>query len=336
MSNNRRTFILLQALMLIPIVALMVVSCKPTVPSEYIQPEEMEDILYDYHLSQAMAYQRTRGNLQIRESATPAYKRNEYYHSVLRKHGVTEAEFDSSLVYYYSHADRLHKIYKRISERMENNAISLGATVGDINKYSRFSADGDTANIWQGVTSTVLTPSPPYNRLDFNIEIDSTFRKGDSFLFNFMTDFIYQGGTKDAVIYMAVRYDNDSVSTHVNHVSVSGMSQLRVIENTENGIKDINGFIYLNRGNDESNTVKLMFINQIQLIRFHKQVNPASADSLTETPKIDSLNVVLRDTLSKTRVHIVDTVRRPVTNGIMKRTPLIHNNAEKIQKSGGK
>ena len=41
----------------LPFIALllMVIGCKPTVPSEYIQPDDMEDILYDYHLAEAMA-----------------------------------------------------------------------------------------------------------------------------------------------------------------------------------------------------------------------------------------------------------------------------------------
>ena len=34
---------------------LMALACKPTVPSEYIQPSELEDLLYDYHVAEAMA-----------------------------------------------------------------------------------------------------------------------------------------------------------------------------------------------------------------------------------------------------------------------------------------
>ena len=36
-------------------VFLLIVACTPTVPKEYIQPGEMEDILYDYHVAQAMS-----------------------------------------------------------------------------------------------------------------------------------------------------------------------------------------------------------------------------------------------------------------------------------------
>lgn len=34
---------------------LLLSACKPGVPSGLIQPEELEDLLYDYHVAQAMA-----------------------------------------------------------------------------------------------------------------------------------------------------------------------------------------------------------------------------------------------------------------------------------------
>lgn len=266
--------------------ACLVASCKPTVPDEYIQPEDMEDILYDYYITQALA-----GQGQGREAIS--YNKNMYYYAVLKKHGVTEADFDSSLVYYYLNADRLYDIYVHLSERIGNEAMALGASVGEFNKYSNLSADGDTADIWRESTSLVLMPIPPYDKLTFTIKADSTFKRGDSFLLNFKGDFMYQAGTKDAVVYVAVHYGNDSVSTHVNRVGVSGISQLRIPGDKNNDIKSIDGFIYLSRGNDDSQTLKLMFISQIQFVRFHA-VKPveSAANGDSVMVKKDSLKAV--------------------------------------------
>ena len=41
--------------MLVLMGSAMMVACKPSVPRQYIQPGEMEDILYDYYVSQGMA-----------------------------------------------------------------------------------------------------------------------------------------------------------------------------------------------------------------------------------------------------------------------------------------
>lgn len=325
---------------------MLAVSCKPTVPDEYIQPDEMEDILYDYHLSQSMGGQwsRTHGGMEMGQNST-SYKRNMYYHSVLKKHGVTEAEFDSSLVYYYGHADDLYKIYQRVADRMEKTAVSLGASVSDINKYSQFNADGDTANIWRDVTATVLTPYPPYNRLEFKVERDSTFKKGDSFLFNFMADFMYQGGTKDAVIYIAVRYDNDSISTHTGSVSVSGLSQLRVPGNPRNDIKEISGFVYLSRGSDMSSTLKLMFINRIQLIRFHMKEMPQEVMTPpAEASMSDSAGLKAKENLDRLEAKpqesafVHGTAGRPIADNenIRRKMPKIRLNEKDIKKNSGK
>ena len=65
------------------LVLMLVVACKPSVPSEYIQPDDMEDILYDYHLALAMS--RQKGGTEM------DFNRSLYFQSVLKKYGVTEA-----------------------------------------------------------------------------------------------------------------------------------------------------------------------------------------------------------------------------------------------------
>ena len=83
---------------------MLFVACKPGTPSQYIQPDEMEDILVEYYMAKAMAQQNP--SQDERE-----YNIAMYAEAVLKKRGLTEAEFDSSMVYYTRHADLLHSIY---------------------------------------------------------------------------------------------------------------------------------------------------------------------------------------------------------------------------------
>ena len=71
------------------------VSCKPSVPSTFISPDDMEDLLYDYHLADALAGQ-----------AKGDYAENviAYRAAVLKKYGVSQEKFDTSMVYYMRHA----------------------------------------------------------------------------------------------------------------------------------------------------------------------------------------------------------------------------------------
>lgn len=265
-------------------ILMMAVGCKPKVPSEYVQPDELEDMLYEYHVAEAMA----------RNGGMDAdYKQTEYFLAVLEKHNVTEAVFDSSLVFYYSHAERLKEIYLRVHERLVSDAKKLGASVGDINRYSQYSETGDTANIWRDETAMLLIPRPTKNRFDFVVKADSTFKLGDSFMFQFMTEHIWQSGSKDAVVCIKTTYEKDSVIQTVNHVSISGIAQLRVPSNRTLNIKELRGFIYLPQNDDDMDARRLMFISQIQLIRFHdKEIQEQHENDVTEATETDSVQRV--------------------------------------------
>lgn len=246
-------------------VACLLAACKPGTPSRYIQPGEMEDILYDYHIGQSMA-QMEDGSIEQRN-----YDRTLNMAAVLKKHGVTKAEFDSSLVYYYTRAERFQQIYRRVAERLSEQALDLGASDGEVERYASFSMNGDTADIWSGNRTAVLMPFAPYSRQTFRQKADTTYHKGDSFMLNMLADFIYQSGTKDAVICLAARLENDSVISRVNHVSSGGINQIRINIDDSLAVKEVYGYFYLGNGRDESTTLKLLFLKNIQLIRFHKQ-----------------------------------------------------------------
>ena len=72
-------------------VLMLAAACTPSVPKQYIQPGEMEDILFDYHVAQAMSKTTGSGDYE--------YNKQLYIDAVLKKYGISEADFDSSLVY---------------------------------------------------------------------------------------------------------------------------------------------------------------------------------------------------------------------------------------------
>lgn len=261
-------------------IALLVGSCKPGTPSEFIQPDDMEDILVDYHLARAVA---DKGEGTYEESN---YRQALYIESVLQKHGYTKAQFDSSLIYYYTRADRFVDIYTRVAERLEEQALLLGATEGEIGKYASLNATGDTANIWAEKTVLAMMPLPPYNRWEFTIDVDTTYKPGDSFLMQFMSDYMYQDGVREGYLYLAVTYDNDTtISRNLRFMTV-GLNQLRIPEIPElrdHQINDMRGFFYLGEGNQRTTTTRLLFLNNIQLIRFHKKHEEEQTDSSTQS-----------------------------------------------------
>ncbi len=229
----------------------------------FIDQGEMENILYDYHLADAMAQQ-----------ADGGYDKNslEYRAAVLRKYGVSQEKFDTSMVYYMRHTDRLHVMYEHIAERMQDEARRIGV---DANAGS-VTAMGDSANVWKGESALVLIPNQPYNLYSYDLKTDTTFHNGDRILLTFRSDFIFQDGVRDGVAMLAVVLNNDSVVSRTSHMSSSLPVTLQIDDSDSLGIKQIKGFFMLARNNEmnsSSTTLQLMSINGIQLLRVHSKAN---------------------------------------------------------------
>ena len=88
---------------------LAMVGCRPR---GVLSNNEMRNLLYDLH--------RADGAIQV---AGYNYGHNQeiasYYKSVLDKHGVTQAQFDSSLVWYTDNPQIFNKIYPRVVARLQ-------------------------------------------------------------------------------------------------------------------------------------------------------------------------------------------------------------------------
>lgn len=263
------------------------IGCKPSVPDGIIGSSDMEDILYDYHVSRAMSrYYST-------DQHDQGYNETLFMQAMLKKHGITQAEFDSSLVYYYSHADKFAKIYQNVTKRLNEEATEIGASVGALNSITTYSLNGDTANVWNHATELILMPNPAFNHAMFEIKADTSYRTGDSFQLSMQASYLYKSGIKDALIYVAVHYDNDSVSTHTSHCTVSGITTLHIPANDKQTVKDIRTFIYLSPSNDNSPN-NMLFLGHIQLFRFHQSKDSKANQDNQEEVKEEEANEVPR------------------------------------------
>ena len=273
---------IIRSLLLCLVLLAALASCKPGVPRQYIQPSKMEDILYDYHLAGGAA--------ETTEYNERAYNDRLYKLAVLKKHGVSEAEFDSSMVYYMRHTERIHEIMKRVSEKISNQAVAMGADVSSMDEGQM--VIGDTTRIWRGESSISLITNPPYNKYSFKVEADSSFHAGDRIILRFNTLFLYQDGMRDGLAMLVVKFKNDSIGSRVMHMSSSSRYNMEIFDNGNRGIKEIKGFFFLTReANSTTTTFKLMVVNQISMMRFHAKKQEKTA------PPTDSVQIQTRDSL---------------------------------------
>ena len=257
------------------LLAFVLVSCKPTVPSTYIQPGEMEDLLYDYHVAMSVA---------AVKNATPE-QQEAYKLAVFKRYGIDETEFENSLKYYLRHTERLKKIYENIDERLKKEAQAQGVSASDFNQYGDASLKGDTTNVWNRAKAVILTPQSPYNYHYFEVKTDTTFHKGDQLTLEFDPLFIVQDGTREGVAVFTVTFGNDSIATETARFFSEGHQSVPIQDTAHSGIKRVRGYFYMPQPQGNSTTFRLLAITNIKLIRMHehKQTTVAPADSTNNT-----------------------------------------------------
>ena len=272
---------------LVAVMALLfcVSSCKPSLPSGVLSKGKMTDILYDYHLALAMAHMDDNGD----KGQSLAYRE-----AVLRKHDVTSAEFDSSMVYYMRHTELLEDVYKDLTDRYNNEITAMGGSAKEGGEFANLSATGDTANVWNLATSMVFMPVKPFNSTSFNIKVDSTFHKGDRLMLDFDAQFIYQDGMRNGVAMLAVQFGNDSIAQRTIMIQSTQHYSVELSDDDSLGIKSVKGYFMLMNGDNgtgvsSQTTLKLMFLEHIKLIRMHPQKPVAAPSGSSSSASSDSL-----------------------------------------------
>ncbi len=261
------------------LVILFLVGCKPSLPSSVLPRDKMEEIMYDYHLSKSLASQQV----------NPGEAERIYQDAVLRKYGITQDEFDESLSYYMRHTEELSKIYANLEDRLRAEAGSLGVSASDLTGMGNMSTTGDTANVWNDSRSLVLIPKASFNQKCFTIKCDTSYHAGDAFRLTFDCNFIYQDGTRNACVLLAITLANDSIISTFTQVSMPCQQMLNLSDFGRIGIKEIRGYFILSKGQSQlesATTLQLMFVNNIQLVRMHTIAPPTTTTNEVDTSKM--------------------------------------------------
>lgn len=224
----------------------------------------MERVLYDYHVAQSMAE-----NTSIEQGRSFEERRYEMEEAVFRKHHITRAEFDSSMVFYCSEVDRLSRIYNHVTARLERDAEALGAATNEADLYAQYTTEGDTANVWTGRQVMAVHNHGGEHLLSWIIGCDSTWFAGDDILFRFTPQMFSRDLITSLYINLIITYTNDSVRAQTLQCSSRSNNELR-INNSEGWVaKSVAGHFYMPIERNPQRSVTYIIMRP-SLIRFHK------------------------------------------------------------------
>lgn len=274
-------------------------ACAPSVPSGILQKDEMEDVLYDMHIAQSI-YETREGGVATGADLLALRA------SVLRKHDVDKAVWDSSFNYYCRNSRDMYDIYQSLAKRIERNVIALGGKVDGFQ-----GSEADTANVWKAEDAFILMQQAPYNLFTFDVIPDSTFENGDRITLQYDAQFIFQDGMRDIATFLAVYYDNDSIATVTSHSNFDGHG-IVTLNNDVNRlhVKRIKGYFLLvqnltqNSSNANTTTMRLAAIRNVKLL--HLRTEPPAVKKEEPVEKVDSLKAdsLMKDSIMKSHITV--------------------------------
>jgi hypothetical protein len=108
---------------IIPFLFILLSACKselPDVPKDVIAMEQMEIILADMHITDAIA--ETKAQLGMNEKMLT----QEYHEQVFKNHNITREDFLKSYKFYEANPALLNKMYDHILEKMSKREEAVG------------------------------------------------------------------------------------------------------------------------------------------------------------------------------------------------------------------
>lgn len=229
-------------------------SCGKSEFGEVIPPKKMENVLYDYHLTLGIS---------SKLPASQDHTKQAYKNYLFKKHNITEAQFDSSMVWYTRNAYELSKIYQNLDKRLNREKTRLHTLLQE-RHIDIATQPGDTVNIWQYYPVYWLTDAHRNNKFTFTMKADENFWVKDAFRWN--ADLTFLSPSK-VTMGLNIRLDNDSVIGKTITLK-SGNNSLYVQADTINAIKDINGFIYVCK--DSVHQTPNVLISNLSLTKYHQ------------------------------------------------------------------
>jgi hypothetical protein len=226
--------------------------------------------------------------------------------AALKKHGVTEAQLDTSLVYWCRSSEKMVKICDRVCERLTYMAESQGVERQEKNPYSFLATEGDTANVWNLRKSVVLVPNMVDNIYSFSIDSDTTYLPGDHFMWAFKTEFLSSDNSSEAYAVFSVHFENDSIIGTSRRLSSNRQMEIKLDcpqKYSDVPIRSVNGTVYIPI---RDNGFGILVLNDFVLVRYH-ELTPKNTVVKEETVSVvDSASMIETSDTARIRQNPYD------------------------------
>ena len=238
------------------IIALLVLAACSHDPDYVIGEKKMVDVLVDVHKAEAVI----ESNYNIYSSTADKKKLRE---AVFLKHGITQEQFDTNLVWYGHHIDDYMKIYEQVIERLKTENDEAKKLLAEENSQT-MSQPGDSVDVWKQKRMHIFDTRQASNLLTFDIAPDENFRIRDYFELRFKVALLPSLSVKPQV-YMAIRHNNNDVVYNQIDVDKEGWCMLPLQSDSVSPLLRLYGYVVL----PMQSVPATMYVDSLSLVRRH-------------------------------------------------------------------
>ncbi len=203
-----------RACLAVGVLALMLVACSNT-PKYVIPKGKMASLMADMYTAESIVESN-------RAKFSSDSLRKVLKQSVLLRHGVTQEEFDTSMVWYGHNLSDFIEVYDQtidiLQERVDHSA-SLG------NAALASSVDGDSIDAWLWARHYTLSPNGPSSIISFQLPRDENWDPGDAYTLAMK----FVGNRDAATLGLTALYDDGSVEFVNSNGAVEGWTRVQLI-----------------------------------------------------------------------------------------------------------
>lgn len=230
-------------------------SCS-RVPKHILSEKKMRTVLYDMQLAEGLVETQN-------ESYQTSEERKSAYNAVFAKHHITQAEYDSSLVWYGKNMDLYMRIYRLVLKDINQSITALGDVKP--NPLSGEVSAKDSVDIWIYNRSFTFVPSEIFNTLTFSIEPKVPYSAGSSYVFGMSVWGIRPEEKHKPILHISAVHQDTIVSVN-QEISGDGYYEtiLRTVANKP--VKRVYGYILMN--NAEA-TYRRIYLDGIQFMKYN-------------------------------------------------------------------
>lgn len=240
------------------LVLVVVTSCDHT-PDYVIKSKEMTRLLVDIHKGEGLI------DLSGGQFRTDSMKKS-LKQSILLDHGVTQEQFDTSLVWYGHNLEKYIEVYDDVIAQLEKEMKNADvAAEGSIKVPLKVA--GDSVNTWPESPYYKFTSRMPSQYVTFTLRSDENWEKGDVYTWRMYVS----NRISPLNLTLAAEYVDGSIDYVTRPVGQDGWTELVLPSDENRSLREIFGVMYSVPGSGET-----VFVDSISLVR--TRINPEAVD----------------------------------------------------------